>query len=203
MPKVTQQSTANPRLDSGVIGVSVPSDSLWAPLPLVRQLFGLRSRHSTGQTTGAVVSRGNSWGPSLKLAVTGRSEPAAGQQCPHASPPRPPSPEQFSRSRRPKPPFTRSGLVGGERPFPSHWVSHAAPLMGCRITFTSFQHPREADCMILSISQVRTPRPSVGECPVRAQGSSVPFREGAPPPPPTPKWAQVPPRVQPPLPRPA
>ena len=52
---------------------------------------------------------------------------------------------------------------------------------------------------------MRTPRPSVGECPVRAllhlQGGSVPFREGAPPPPPTPKWAQVPPRVQPPPPK--
>lgn len=137
------------------------------------QLFGLRSRHSTGQTTGAVVSRGNSWGPSLKLAVTGRSGPAVGQQCPHASP-NPLSPEQFSRTCRPGPPFTRSGPVGGERPFPSRWVFHAAPSVGCRTTFTSFQHPREADCVILSISQVRTLRPSVGECQVRAQGGRCP-----------------------------
>ena len=55
-------------------GRSAPSDPLWALLALVTQLLGLRSRHGTGQTAGS-RQQGSSWGPSLKLAVTGRSGP--------------------------------------------------------------------------------------------------------------------------------
>lgn len=51
MPKVTQQSTVQAGFWSDRCFRSL-FDSLWAPLALVTQLLGLRSRHSTGQTTG-------------------------------------------------------------------------------------------------------------------------------------------------------